>query len=105
MVINLSKTKELVFRNPNPHLILLPPPLDNVERVKFVKLLHVYICDNLNFDKHIDFTLTQCSQRVYLMKLLRDQGLSDQMLFFNLSLFHGCVMLCQQGRLFKRQTN
>ena len=102
MVINLSKTTELVFRKPNPRLSVLPLPLDNVERVKFDKLLGAFFCDNLNFDKHIEFILTQCPQRVYLMKLLRDQGLSDKNLdvVFNLLLFHGCVMLCQHGEGF-----
>ena len=70
----------LYLRNlkPNPCLNVLPPPLDNVEWVKFAKLLGIYFCDILNFDKHIEFILTQCSQRVYLMKLLQDQGLSDK---------------------------
>ena len=69
MVINLSETKQLVFRKPNPRLGLLPPSLDNGERVKFAKLLGVYLCDNLNFDKHIELIHAQCSQGVYLMKL------------------------------------
>ena len=32
MVINLLKTKELVFRRPNPRLVL-PVPLDQIEQV------------------------------------------------------------------------
>ena len=82
MVITLTKTKENSenpkFRKSNPLLSLFPQPLNNIERVKFANLLGVYFCDNLNFDTHIEFILTQCSQKVFLMKRLRDQGISDK---------------------------
>ena len=38
MVINLQKTKELVFRRPNPRLVVLPVPLDQIEQVHCAKL-------------------------------------------------------------------
>lgn len=75
MIINLSKTKEIVFRRPNPKLVINPVPLDQVEQVQCAKLLGIFLCYTLNFDAHLANTLKICSQRTYLLKLLRDQGL------------------------------
>ena len=44
MAINLQKTKELVFRRPNPRLVL-PVPLDQIEQVHCAKLLGIYLSD------------------------------------------------------------
>jgi len=35
-VINLQKNEELVFRRPNPRLVVLPVPLDQIEQVHWV---------------------------------------------------------------------
>ena len=67
MVINLSKTKEIVFQRPNFRLYLRPHPLDAIEQVLEVKLLGVVLDDRLNFDTHVHFVLTLCSLRVYLL--------------------------------------
>jgi hypothetical protein len=42
MLINLLKTKELVFHRPNLKHDILPPPLPDIERVISAKLLGVY---------------------------------------------------------------
>ena len=78
MIINLSKTKEIVFKSPNPRLYIYirPLPLDAIEQVLKAKLLGVVLDHRLNFDTHAHFVSTLYSQRVYLLKLLRDQGLS-----------------------------
>ena len=47
-------------------------------RVACLKLLGVIFDDNFKFNTHIDFLLKQCSQRVYLLKLLRSQGMSSE---------------------------
>jgi len=36
MILNLLKTKEIVFHRPNPSLYILPVPLSDIERVKSV---------------------------------------------------------------------
>ena len=41
--INLQKIKELVFRRPNPRIVVLPVPLDQIEQVHCAKLLGIYI--------------------------------------------------------------
>jgi hypothetical protein len=76
MILNLPKTKEIVFHRPNPNLYIPPVPLNDIERVKSVKLLGVYFSDTLRFDEHIKYVLTICGQRLYLLKTLRGQGLS-----------------------------
>jgi hypothetical protein len=80
MIINLEKTKEIVFHRPNPKTDLLIPPLPEICRVKEVKLLGVIITSNLKFDSHVDFILKICSQRAFLLKRFRDQGLSSKLL-------------------------
>ena len=45
--INLSKTKEIEFHRPNLRSILVPSPLQNIERVTSTKLLSVYISHDL----------------------------------------------------------
>ena len=48
----------------------------SVNGVKLVKLLGVWIHDNFKVDMHVDYILSLCSHRIFLMKRLRDQGLS-----------------------------
>ena len=75
MVISIAKTKEIVFRRPNPRMCIDVTPLFAIEQVKEVKLLGVIFSDNLRFNSHVNFILKLSSQRSYLMKKLRDQGL------------------------------
>ena len=56
----------------------MPPPLDCVQRVTCLKLLGVIFEDSFKFNMHVDSLLKQCSQRVYLRKLLRSQGMSSE---------------------------
>ena len=80
MIINIAKTKELVFRRPNPRLTLDVHVITGVERVCEAKLLGVIFKDNLKIDSHVSYVLRICSQRLYLLKQLRDQGLSSKQL-------------------------
>jgi len=75
MILNINKTKEIVFRRPNPRLSLDPSPLPHIEQVKVAKLLGVVLSERLHFDDHVSTVLKVCSQRMYLLKLLRAQGL------------------------------
>jgi len=49
--------------------------IDDPERAASVKLLGVVFQDNFKMDMHVNFILSQCNQRLYLLKLLRSQGL------------------------------
>jgi hypothetical protein len=75
MEINWDKTKELVFRRPNIRQSLLPDPLFNIEQVIEARLLGVIISGKFNFTSHVNYLLTICAQRCYLLKILRQQGL------------------------------
>jgi hypothetical protein len=75
MILNLSKTKEIVFRRPSARRFHLPDPIPNVEQVITAKLLGVTFSNNLKFDSHINNILTICNQRCYLLRQLKAQGL------------------------------
>ena len=76
MTLNLTKTKEIIFRRPSARRsLVLPPLLPLVERVRSAKLLGVFITDTLKFNEHVNYVLKQSCQRLYLLKLLRAQGL------------------------------
>ena len=74
----MKKTKEIVFHRPNPRMVLDGPtsPLPEIENVNEIKLLGVTFCDALNFDSNVNFILKLSSQRSYLVKKLRDHGIS-----------------------------
>lgn len=56
---------------------------NNIEIVNTFKLLGVTVDNNLSFNSHVNSILSQCNQRFYLLKLLKQQGM-------NLSSLH-CV--------------
>ena len=78
MVINMEKTKELVFRRPNPRCFICPAPIVNIVQVSEIKLLGVLFSSNFKFDSHVKFLLSQCNQRSYLLRQLHSQGLSSR---------------------------
>ena len=80
MVINLHKTKEIVLHRPHPRRWSLPKSLEGIEQVQSAKLLGVIFQSTFSFVDHVDYVLKICSQRVYLLKQLRDQGLPFQKL-------------------------
>ena len=77
----------------------MPPPLNEIDQVVKTKLLGVIFLGNFNFESHTNYIMSISSQRVYLIKLLRDQGLCGERLerFFRLSLFLALLMLCLLG--------
>ena len=75
MTVNMVKTKEMIFHRPNPKLIVFPNQLDCIERVNAFKLLGMVLKPDLNFNDHVSSLVTLCNQRLYLLSLLRKQGL------------------------------
>jgi len=53
---------------------------NSIELVRVAKLLGIYLQCNFCCEEHVKFILSLCSQRVYLLKLLRDRGLSASQL-------------------------
>jgi hypothetical protein len=80
MIINVSKTKEIVFRRPNSRGCVDPPVLQAIGKLKETKLLGVIFSESFHFDSHVNYILKICSQRSYLMRKLRDQGLTANQL-------------------------
>ena len=58
----------------------MPPLLTDIERVKFAKLLGVYIMNKLGTGNQIDSLLKICNQRLYLLNQIKKQGLAKQQL-------------------------
>ena len=58
MIINMLKTKEIVFRRPNPRLCIMPPPLNEIDQVALIKLLEVIFHGNFNFESHINYIMS-----------------------------------------------
>jgi len=56
------------------------PSINRVALVDHVKSLGIVLQQGLSFDLHVSELFKQCSQRIYLLRFLRSQGLSiDQM--------------------------
>ena len=75
MIINLKKTKQLVFRRPNLSASLLPSYIPDVDVVDTIKLLGVYVNAIFRQSEHVGYILSICNQRLYLLKVLRALGL------------------------------
>ena len=58
-----------------PKRFHLPPPLDGTEQVDQFKCLGVIFQHSLSFESHVVSLLKQCSQRIYLPKMLRSQSI------------------------------
>ena len=82
MIINIVKTKEIIFYNPRATPISVSPPILGIKRVPSAKLLSVYIQDNLSCDIHFKHIIAIASQRLHILEVLKRQGLS-------LDLLHG----------------
>jgi hypothetical protein len=54
LIINIEKTKEIVFRRPNFRLDLAPSPLCDTEQVESVKLLGVWLTPTLSTATHVN---------------------------------------------------
>jgi len=78
LILNLSKTKEMVFKQPRVRCFHMPAALDDVEQIDCCKLLGVIFQSNFKLDSHVNYLLSQCVQRMYILKLLRHQGMSSQ---------------------------
>jgi len=73
-IVNLKVIKDESIRR------LINLALEGIEQVQSANLLGSYISKYLQFRWSCDYVLKICSQRVYLLKQLRDQGLPLQKL-------------------------
>ena len=75
MIISLCKTKEIVFRRPGLRHLMNSPLINNVEQVDLDNVLSILLWQ-FCFGEEVCNVLKMCSQRVYLSKVLPEQGLS-----------------------------
>ena len=73
LMVNMAKTKEIVFQRPNARNYLPPAELSGIERVMFAKMLGVWLQDDIGFRKHIDYVMHICNQRTYLLTQLKSK--------------------------------
>jgi len=92
MIVNLLKTKEIVFCRPFGSSFLLLC-LTGIERVVSAKLFGVTFCSNLKLDEHVKNILTICFQRCYLLKCLKAQDLPAKQLNVVFFLLLSCLVL------------
>jgi len=77
---NLTKTKEIVFKRLRTRCFHFPPAIDNIEQLDCNKFLGVLCQSNFKRDLHVHYILTQCTQPMYLIKLLKHQEMPQQQL-------------------------
>ena len=80
---------QYVKNRPSIKHFLAPVPISEVALVSSAKLLVVILQNNLHFDEQITGILKICSQRAYLLKMLRDQGLPKKNMD---SVFHALIL-------------
>lgn len=80
MSLNMSKTKEIVFRRPRIARFVIPDALPSIEQVDDIKLLGIHFNSKLNFASHIVHVASAVSQRFYLLGQLKLQGLNKKCL-------------------------
>ena len=74
--VNSEKTKEMIIsfsrkRNDVPAVII---DQKAIERTETFKLLGVLLSDDLDWGPHVEYLLGKCSQRIYLLVLLKHAG-------------------------------
>ena len=70
MIINASKTKEIVFTAQILDSASICQHFKQLKKIKETKLLGVIFSDSFHFDSHVNYILKICSQRSYLMRKL-----------------------------------
>ena len=79
MKLNPGKCKEMVINfMKNPNFLLGPIVVGStmIQRVKFYKLLGVFIDDDLKWSTHVDYIYRKACKRLYSLRLLGRAGIS-----------------------------
>ena len=74
LTLNVKKNKYLLFCRPR-FRISDSPTFNEIGLVSQFKLLGIILDNKLSFQQHVSFVISTCSQRFYLLKLLREQGM------------------------------
>ena len=71
--LNRDKTKEIIFSARRK--VLLPPPLQGIERVSSLRVLGVIVNDKLTAADHVTTLLSSVTSLLYAMRVLRSHGI------------------------------
>jgi len=82
LTLNRSKSAEIIFTDPKrkPRQYPLPPPLPDIDRTTFVKILGVTFTNHLSVSQHVHSVTSSCAQHLYALKLLRAHGMCEKAL-------------------------
>ena len=83
MMLNQSKCKEMIFYKGKKSLasITAIPVTQGLERVNALKILGVTLKGDFSVDDHVTNLCNKASQNFYVLKILRNSGLSTEQLF------------------------
>jgi hypothetical protein len=76
MAINISKTKQIIFRRPSMRRSEAINYIPGVEIVDCFKVLGIFVHENLNQSHHVNYVVSIANQRMYLLNILRQNGLA-----------------------------
>ena len=62
MILNLVKTKEIVFHHPGPKKLHMFPSVESIELVEQAKLLGVILQNNFSVNSHVNLSLIHISE-------------------------------------------
>ena len=79
--LNEKKTAEMVLHKKGTKGFAPPPPLPGITRVESMVILGVTLNDTLTFDEHVCRTVSQSSQSLYALRVLRAHGLEGAALW------------------------
>ena len=79
MVLNMNKTKEIIFRNRRMNVPMLQPILE-VQRVLSLKLLWVTLQHKFSMNEHVDLRIADCSNGLFALNIQRCHGMGVESL-------------------------
>ena len=76
LLLNHSKSAEIVFTRPRAKVVI-PDPILGIPRVNSIKTLGVTLSNNFSMQEHVTKTINSCAQSLYALKMLRSRGLNN----------------------------
>jgi len=88
--LNVSKTTEIVFQNSRRRRVVTPPSLlPGISRKNSLKILGVKITSHLSAYDHLRHVISESSQTLYALRVLRHHGMTEAGLH---AVFHAVVV-------------
>ena len=67
---------EMIVRKPRAKNLSIPPEIDGIKRVEAIRVLGVFIQDNLSFGEQVDHLVAQGAQTLHALRILKHNGLN-----------------------------